>query len=446
MTPTYDQLVAEAQKRGVTMSDYDLAFARENPTAGFGILNAKTDYMNASTPEAKALANAAAEQWRSQGGYSGGADGSQFVPVQSSVSGLTQQITQYPSFQYGAAPSFNDSYKQQYDANLNALLNFKDFSYDATKDPLYQQYAQTYRREGDRATENTLAQLAANTGGLASSYAASAAAQAGNYYAQQLADKIPELYQQAYQQYADQYNRQNNNVGNLLNARNFDLGVYDAQLGQYNTDRNMAYQQYSDEYSRLGDALALMQSQEKASGRGSGTPAADETANPVSDALLGQLLNLSGTEAANALTTYYDRLTESQRNILARRAGLDPLTVKKGIGNAEDTAALLGMNGLLGGNEKKTVADYATANTYNEAFNYLVKNGYDYSDVLTEDQFNKEKNSEVLSESEFNRSSAMLNAYGTYDMYKATANRYKQFSDYYSYLQAIIGAKVSGAY
>ena len=136
------------------------------------------------------------------------------------------------------------------------------------------------------------------------------------------------------------------------NDRNFDFNLYQTDLGQFNTDRNFNYGVYSDEFNRLASQIGVLTDQDntayaraqaalKAAGRDSGTET--KTVEPISDALASQLMNLSGTDAANALTTYYDRLTESQRNILARRAGVDPFTVKKGLDNAEDTAALLSL-------------------------------------------------------------------------------------------------------
>ena len=65
-------------------------------------------------------------------------------------------------------------------------------------------YADIYRREGNRATANALAQAAAATGGVPSSYAVGAAQQAGAYYASQLADKQAELEQQAYNRYLNE--------------------------------------------------------------------------------------------------------------------------------------------------------------------------------------------------------------------------------------------------
>ena len=78
-------------------------------------------------------------------------------------------------------PVYNSKYDAQTEALLNEILNREDFSYDAMNDPLYQQYAAMYQREGDRAMKETLAEAAAGAGGM-NTYAITAAQQANNYY------------------------------------------------------------------------------------------------------------------------------------------------------------------------------------------------------------------------------------------------------------------------
>jgi hypothetical protein len=117
------------------------------------------------------------------------------------------------------------------------LLNQEPFSYDPYSDPLYKLYAQQYTSGGQSAMQNTLAQIAARTGGLASSYAGTAAQQAYNGYMSQLANKIPELYQLAYGMYRDRVNDQRENIGLLQ-------GLSDSDYNRYANERNFAYQNY----------------------------------------------------------------------------------------------------------------------------------------------------------------------------------------------------------
>lgn len=161
-------------------------------------------------------------------------------------------------------PTYNAKYDAQMEAMLNKILNREDFSYDAQSDPLYQQYEAMYRREGDRAMRDTMAEAAASAGGM-NSYAITAAQQANNYYNAQLGDKIPELYQLAYEMYlqdkesqvqdlgllqsmdATQYNRYRDTMSDYYNDKNFAYGLYSDAVQQGNWDKNFNYNQAINE-------------------------------------------------------------------------------------------------------------------------------------------------------------------------------------------------------
>lgn len=299
---TYDQFRQNAQNSGLLgeFSQADLQMAQRNPDFGMSILKYKQDYHNATTDEARALANQNAENLRSSwGSYTGGGDGGSF----------TMDLMSPGHFQYGSAPTYEnpyagdiaelwqkqqdygdftyDPYESRYGETIQDLiagiLERPDFSYDPATDPLYQNYRKQYTREGQRATEDALGAAAAASGGIPSSYASTAAGQAGNYYAAQLTDKIPELYELAYNKYLNDYNMQLSDLGvvqgqdqtdydRYLNDRSLDYNVwlngynqlnndlqtalglqdagfnqYLAALDQYNTDRNFSYGQFLDE-------------------------------------------------------------------------------------------------------------------------------------------------------------------------------------------------------
>ena len=172
---------------------------------------------------------------------------------------LTKQYLNDKGFSYGEAPTYTNQYDQRIQDAANAYLNRAAFEYQAENDPLYQDYRRQYIREGNRAMQNTLGQLAARTGGMASSYASSAAAQANNYYMQQLADKIPELRQAAYQMYQDEGNTLLNRLNTLRDLENTDYGRYQDDLTQYNQNRNFDYDVYNDRMNRLYNSIGLVQ-------------------------------------------------------------------------------------------------------------------------------------------------------------------------------------------
>lgn len=183
-----------------------------------------------------------AEAIRALYGYSGGEDGSQYLV---NIPGGNNE-----GFSYAPAPTHTDPYSSRIDKMLNEVLNRDAFSYDALSDPLYQQYSQQYQREGERAMQDTLGQVSARTGGLASSYATSAAAQANNYYASQLADKIPELYQLAYSMYLDDIDGKVRDLGLLENASDRQYNRYQDTLDAWRSDRDFAYDRYNDDIDR----------------------------------------------------------------------------------------------------------------------------------------------------------------------------------------------------
>lgn len=277
-TFTYEDFRKAAESSGLlgSFSQADLNLAQKNPDAGMSILTAKKDWMNATTEEAKALANQRAEEIRSSfGEYTGGTDGSGFTLTPLSpnhfeygdaptydggsfgdqIKDLWDQSLNYGDFTYGDAPTYTSRYDQQIQDMIQNILNRPDFSYDPATDPLYQNYRKQYTREGQRATQDALGAAAAASGGLPSSYATTAASQAGNYYAAQMTDMIPELYQLAYNQYLNDYQMDLSDLGVVQGQESTDYNRYADQLAQYNTDRNFAYNVWADGLNRINSNL-----------------------------------------------------------------------------------------------------------------------------------------------------------------------------------------------
>lgn len=171
-----------------------------------------------------------AEAIRKNYGYSGGEDGSQYIQL----------------FQQQQMPTYQSPYADLIEGSLNDLLTRDPFSYDYLSDPLYQQYADMYTREGNRAMQDTLGQVANRTGGMASSYATTAAQQANNYYMSQLSDKIPQLQQLAYAMYMDDYDADVQKLNMLQQLENTSYNQYLDQLNQYNANRDFSYNMYRD--------------------------------------------------------------------------------------------------------------------------------------------------------------------------------------------------------
>ena len=156
----------------------------------------------------------------------------------------------YGPFRYGR--------EKEYQAALTRILNPEAFSYDLETDPSYIALRDQAVREGSRAMENTLAQVSARTGGLASSYAGSASQQAYNNYLERLNDQVPDLYQNAYNRYLQEYQMQMNALNALQGDRNIAYGMYgddfNRQVKLADMQGNLANMDYGMYRDRVGDA------------------------------------------------------------------------------------------------------------------------------------------------------------------------------------------------
>lgn len=266
---TYDSFINAASNAGLLgeFSQADLDTAKKYPEFGYSILGLKQDIHKATTPEAKLLANEAANQLRSSyGGYTGGPQGADYISdgkIPNQIDSVLDQINNFGSFSFDQdAPVYNNQYAEQQQALLDAIINRPDFSWSKENDPQWSSYKKSYLREGDRATANALGQAAAASGGRPSTAAVTAATQAGDYYATQLNDIIPTLYQQAYDQYLNEYNMSLQDLNAVNNQEQLDYAKYLDQLGQYNTDRNFAFNQYLSDFDILQNQLSALQGQD----------------------------------------------------------------------------------------------------------------------------------------------------------------------------------------
>ena len=182
------------------------------------------------------------ENTRSGYGYSGGEDGHGYNVLAKKTVEPTKE-----AFSYSSAPSYVNKYAAPINELLGSVLNRDAFTYDPANDPMYQQYKDSYTRMGQQAMEDTLAQVSARTGGLASSYAGTAAQQTYNGYMSELADKVPELRQMAYEMYRDEGDTQRQNLQLLQNLEEIAYGRYLNDLDQHNADRNFTYGVHRDQ-------------------------------------------------------------------------------------------------------------------------------------------------------------------------------------------------------
>jgi hypothetical protein len=139
---------------------------------------------------------------------------------------------------------FKSAYGKSITDLTNKVVNRQAFTYDPNTDAAYQAAAKKYERLGDRAMQNTLADYASQTGGMASSYAVSAASQAQNDYNQQLADLIPSLMDVAYNRYKSEYDMNNSALSQLQSLENAAYGRWSDNRA-YNRDKFVSDRTYN---------------------------------------------------------------------------------------------------------------------------------------------------------------------------------------------------------
>lgn len=208
------------------------------------------DAQAAGDTEGMNAAHEAAQKLRYTYGYSGGADGSYYNPTMAYTGGLSDYADDYDGgISYDNANSYVSQYQAQINALYNAILNREKFSYNKDEDPLYQQYKDSYTRSGQRAMQDTLGQVSARTGGLASSYATTASQQAYNNYMAALADKVPELYQLAYSMYQDDLSNQRSDLSMLMSLDDTDYNRYRDTVSDSQWQQTFDYNAYRDSVS-----------------------------------------------------------------------------------------------------------------------------------------------------------------------------------------------------
>lgn len=140
----------------------------------------------------------------------------------------------------GSKPDYSGTYDQQLKDIYDKIMNREKFSYDAAKDPLYQQYRDQYVLQGKQAMMDTMGQAAGLTGGYGSTYSQSAGQQQYDAYLQKLNEVIPELYGQARQAYEDEGDRMLQQYQLTGDLRDTEYNRYKDALDQY--WQNVTYQ------------------------------------------------------------------------------------------------------------------------------------------------------------------------------------------------------------
>ena len=152
-----------------------------------------------------------------------------------------------------------------------------NLNYDTFKQgSQYGNLKKSYEQQGQTAMKDTLGQVAARTGGMASSYATSAANQSYNNYMQTLEDAARSMFNEEYSKKMDAYNmaqqEYNNEWNRYQNEYSQAWDKYDAENSAYLSDRTYNYQLKRDQKSDEDAATAQAQDDILAIWQAGGTP------------------------------------------------------------------------------------------------------------------------------------------------------------------------------
>ena len=139
--------------------------------------------------------------------------------------------------------TFNYDNQKGYNQALSNLANQPKFSYDLSKDTLYNQMKDQYQVMGKQAMADTIGQASAMTGGYGNSYATTAGSQAYQGYMQQLNNNIADLYNLALNTHTAETNR----LQNVFNA-------YSTDRGTKNNEWQGNWNVYNNRFSNLANA------------------------------------------------------------------------------------------------------------------------------------------------------------------------------------------------
>lgn len=141
--------------------------------------------------------------------------------------------------------TFNYDNQKGYNQALSNLANQPKFSYDLSKDTLYNQMKDQYQVMGQQAMADTIGQASAMTGGYGNSYATTAGSQAYQGYMQQLNNNIADLYNLALNTHTAETNR----LQNIFNA-------YSTDRGTKNNEWQGNWNVYNNRFSNLANAYS----------------------------------------------------------------------------------------------------------------------------------------------------------------------------------------------
>ena len=189
--------------------------------------------------------------WTQQGSGAAAAGFSAFSPVVVNAQRYLQSAMRKKP------QAYQSRYADQIANLYDQIMNRPAFSYDASRDPLYQKYRDAYIRDGQRAMQDSMGAAAALTGGYGNSWANTAGYQAYGEYLKALNDKLPELEKNARERYDAEGNALTGKANLALNLDNREYGWYRDAMNDWQFDAKLALEQkkFDLQLQKYQDAL-----------------------------------------------------------------------------------------------------------------------------------------------------------------------------------------------
>jgi uncharacterized membrane protein YgcG len=360
---------------------------------------------------------------------------------------------------YSSLSKYQSKYSDQIDRIVGSILNG---SYDKfLQSGEYGALSKEYSGKGQDAMQNTLAQVSARTGGLASSYAGQAGQQTYDKYMDELTSAALQMYQN---QRADKYNQ----LSALTGLDNTDYGRFADLVGEATNNEETAYNRWQNQdntnYSRAADAdntaysryrngvsdaeyndeTTYNRQQDALDRQDAADKTAYDRASSIAETMAG-IGDYSGLKALGYTDAQIKELTDAYQAAAAAKAAKASSSGRSGSGRSGSGRSGSGRSGSgrsgsgkSSGSSKITSAIIGKMQSYsdnedNEGMEKYLQNML-YAGKLTQDdvdylydQYTTEKAPapDILSEGEFYRSSSMVKKYGTYAKYvQSVRNNY----------------------
>lgn len=149
-----------------------------------------------------------------------------------------------------------DKYQSAYEGTINSLLeiirNQKPFDVksDTNYNALYDQYAERYKAQAQRAMNDAMASANAQTGGYGSTYGQAVGQQAYDNTMQGMNDNNLSLLNLAYQMYTDNQSNDYKKLNAYQSQDNTMYGRYRDDVADWQTDRNYNANQYWNSFQQ----------------------------------------------------------------------------------------------------------------------------------------------------------------------------------------------------